>query len=232
MKFSKTFWYYFFFSNIDVELYFHGPGQFLDFSGRMPYRLYRGETMQSQITIGDTHIIERDVTDEEDDLDNKETSKTCTDEVYDDCVYEMMDREMREKTEDNCTVPYMRDVSKVCRKKKDVHMSSLIATSLVTNGEHDCNIPCHSVTVDLAARNYQNTSTENQEYALLDLYFLPTARLTTEKLLYNGLKIFAEIGGYVGLLLGYSLFSLVRWINRAFETMIRKMEGASQYKTK
>ena len=71
---------------------------------------------------------------------------------------------------------------------------------------------------------------EKQEYALLDLYFLRTATLTTEKLLYNGLKLFAEIGGYVGLLLGYSFFSLVRWANHAFETMIRKMEGAIQYK--
>ena len=44
-----------------MKLYFHGPDQFLDLSGRMGYKLYRGEIMQSQITVTDTKILERTV---------------------------------------------------------------------------------------------------------------------------------------------------------------------------
>ncbi len=37
----------------DVKIYFHAPGQYLDLSGRMGYKLYTGETMQSQLSFHD-----------------------------------------------------------------------------------------------------------------------------------------------------------------------------------
>jgi len=93
--------------NIDVKLYFHGPDQFLDLSGRMGYKLYRGETMQSQITVTDTQILERSV--KEDAGNGKEVEKkTCAHHVYDDCIYGMLSNLMRNNTEDGCRVPFIR----------------------------------------------------------------------------------------------------------------------------
>ena len=42
-----------FFSYEDVKVYFHRREQFLDLSGRMGYKIYKGETMQSQVSWHD-----------------------------------------------------------------------------------------------------------------------------------------------------------------------------------
>ena len=107
-----------FFSKIDVKLYFHGPDQFLDLSGRMGYKLYKGEIMQSQITVTDITILERDVKEDKTDPNFKKGQKTCSNELYDDCIYNMLARTMREDTVDNCTVPYIRDDSNICTNPK------------------------------------------------------------------------------------------------------------------
>jgi hypothetical protein len=54
-------------SHIDVKLYFHGPDQYSDSSGRMGYKLYLGEEMQSQIRFRDITMLERDALEEEED---------------------------------------------------------------------------------------------------------------------------------------------------------------------
>ena len=45
-------------------------------------------------------------------------------------------------------------------------------------------------------------------------------RRTIEHLLYPILTLFAEIGGYVGLILGYSLFDLASSINGVIKTKL------------
>ena len=59
--FVTMFSFIIFCSHIDVKIYFHGPDQYSDSSGRMGYKLYRGETMQSQIRISDIELLEREV---------------------------------------------------------------------------------------------------------------------------------------------------------------------------
>ena len=219
---------YFFFSHIDVKLYFHGPDQFLDLSGRMGYKLYRGEIMQSQVTVTDITLIERNLEEDEEDANSKEGTKTCTNEIYDDCIYGMLARVMRENTEDNCTVPYVRDDSKICTKPNDINTTFWIAWNRVTNQKKDCNVPCHSASVNLGAKNYQkepNSTIASQTHALLYLYYAPRATQSIEHWLYTILSLFAEIGGYVGLLLGYSLFNLASSISDVIETRIKRMEG-------
>ena len=46
-----------------------------------------------------------------------------------------------------------------------------------------------------------------------------------EKQLYTSLSLFAEIGGYVGLLLGVSLWHFARWISDFLEIKIQKIEA-------
>ena len=195
--------------------------------------------MESQMTIKDYIILERDEVEyDEDDLFNfksEDANKTCTNEVFDDCVYDVMAREMKENTGDKCTAPYVRDPNRICTKERDIYAASKIATNLISNGEHGCLNPCHWVTVDLGAKNYQTDNLKNftsDDYALLDLYFLPTATQNREKLLYTILHLFAEIGGYLGLLLGYSMFSFFGWINQVFVEKIQQLEGMDDSKKK
>ena len=208
-------------------MYFHGPDQFLALSGRIGYKLYVGEIMQSQITVTDITILKRNQKKDEDDPTYKEGRKTCMTENYDDCIYNMLTREMRKTTEDNCTVPYVRDVSKICTKKKDINTTFWIAWNRVTNQQLDCNIPCHSLTVNLGAKNYQN-QTGSRSDGLLYLYYAPRVTQSEEHLLYTLLNLFAEIGGYVGLILGYSLFHVAALISGAIETKVKRMEADNE----
>ena len=210
---------------MDVQIYFHGPDQFLDLSGRMAYKLNLGEIMQSQITVTDITILERDQKKDEDDPTYKEGRKSCMTENYDDCIYNMLTNEMRKNTEDNCTVPYVRDDRKICTKDKDINTAFWIAWNRVTNQQLDCNIPCHFLTVSLGAKNYQNTSST---HGILYLYYAPRVTQSEERLLYTLLNLVAEIGGYVGLILGYSLFHVVDLINSAIETKLKRMEADNE----
>ena len=45
-----------------------------------------------------------------------------------------------------------------------------------------------------------------------------------ELVLYTPLSLFAEIGGYVGLLLGVSLWNFAAWISDILESKIKKLE--------
>ena len=187
--------------------------------------------MQTQITIRDSNELEKEAADDKNYSGFKKTAKkSCTTDLYDDCVYNMLRRDMRENTEDNCTAPYVKDADNICTKEKDILKASQIVTNIIKHGAHSCNVQCHSVGVDLGAKNYQNLTVFRQPFAVLELYLLPTALQTTEKLLYTRLRLLAEIGGYIGLLCGYSLFSFLRWINGRFDKKIKQLEESNEYK--
>ena len=110
--------------------------------------------MQSQITVTDIQILERENKQDKDDPNFKQGSKTCSTENYDDCIYNMLARAMRKNTEDNCTVPYIKDNSDICTKPNDINTTFWIHWNRGLNRMNDCNIPCHSTTVNLGAKNY------------------------------------------------------------------------------
>ena len=213
-----------------MKLYFHGPDQFLDLSGRMGYKLYRGEIMQSQITVTDTEVLERTVTEENNKTEEEVEVKTCSKDVYDDCIYGMLNRFMRENTEDDCRAPFVRsDNDTICKKPKDIATAFWIAWNRVTNQKKDCLIPCHSLTVNLGAKNYVKKTVDEQDYALLYLYYAPRVTKNIEHKLYTILSLFAEIGGYVGLILGYSLFNVAGWISEIIEKRLRNVKTERQH---
>ena len=50
--------------------------------------------------------------------------------------------------------------------------------------------------------------------------------LSEELTLYTPLSLFAEIGGYVGLLLGVSIWNFAAWISDILESKIQKLQNA------
>jgi hypothetical protein len=58
----------------------------------------------------------------------------------------------------------------------------------------------------------------------ITLYFQPRVMRSEEHHLYTVLSLLAEIGGYVGLLLGYSLLHAASSISSFLETKIKIME--------
>ena len=170
--------------------------------------------MQSQITVTDTEVLERIVTEKDDDTGKEEKTKTCSKEIYDDCINEMLNLIMRKNTEDECRAPFVRDDNeRICTKPKDINTTFWISMNRSTNQKKDCLIPCRSLKVNLGAKNYVKKNVADQEYGQLFLYYDPRVTKNIEHRLYTILSLFAEIGGYVGLLLGYSVFNLATWIS-------------------
>ena len=65
---------------------------------------------------------------------------------------------------------------------------------------------------------------EGRDYGPLYLYISPRTMFSEELPLYTPLSMFAEIGGYVGLLLGVSLWNFASLISDMLEVKIKKIE--------
>ena len=61
--------------------------------------------------------------------------------------------------------------------------------------------------------------------ALAYFYFAPKVMKTTEHFFYTALSLMAEIGGYLGLLLGVSLWHFASWISDSLQERINKIEA-------
>ena len=131
---------------------------------------------------------------------------------------------MRSSTTQNCTVPWTKNNSMICTDPEDIEKAFSISWDRGTNqvihiGNQsifvrnivkisylqmkDCKKPCRSLQV---AINGDNVFSSNE--TILRLYFESIFTKSQEKYLYPLRSLFAEIGGYVGIFLGYSLLSL------------------------
>ena len=54
------------------------------------------------------------------------------------------------------------------------------------------------------------------------MYFDARTMISEELALYTSLSLFAEIGGYVGLLLGVSIWNFTTWISSILELKLQK----------
>ena len=60
------------------------------------------------------------------------------------------------------------------------------------------------------------------------MYFDARTMLSEELILYTNLSLFAEIGGYVGLLLGVSIWNFAAWISDILELKIQKLQKGEE----
>ena len=83
-------------------------------------------------------------------------------------------------------------------------------------------MPCNTLQVNVGGKNFQRL--ESNETGLLYFYFAQRVPLIREHYFYLFLSLMAEIGGYVGLILGYSLYNLAAVINTCIDVKIKAME--------
>jgi hypothetical protein len=76
----------------------------------------------------------------------------------------------------------------------------------VTNQMDDCPVPCNLVIVQVGAKEVEtlpaNHNSSSSSYGETLFYFPSRVVVSKEKYFYSVLPLLAEIGGYVGLLLG------------------------------
>ena len=167
----------------------------MDLSGRMGYKIYKGDRFEAQVTTEDIRQLE---------YKNVESAwfisssdKTCTHEAYDDCIHEKIADIMRQNTNENCTVPWIRSNEKICTHPSDTNTSFWIGWNRITNQMKDCLNPCHTTITNIGAKNFQKL--DDDTYGFMYLYFLSRVVVSEEKYLYSFLKLIGQIGGYLGL---------------------------------
>ena len=148
----------------------------------------------------------------------------CSKEViYDNCIYNALITKMKEKTENEngCTVPWVVNSSKICKKPKNLNTTFWIAWNRVTNQFNDCPIPCDTLIVTLGKSNYKYDPSLNNT-SKWNMYFASKTQLVGEHQLYPALSLIAEIGGYTGLVrnlfwflslfFGVYVFNFTKWV--------------------
>ena len=84
----------------------------------------------------------------------------------------------------------------------------------------DCLKPCHSLEISTTSNVTPNPSKTSKSY--LFLYFQVVVTKSEEKRLYGWRNLFAEIGGYVGIFLGYSFLTLMDLCAWAYQVAIER----------
>ena len=90
----------------------------------------------------------------------------------------------------------------------------------------DCKKPCHSLEISLIG-----DKTELFNHTRLILYFKSVVTRSSEKYLYTWRNLFAEIGGYVGIFLGFSFLSLTDAILAIFKHLKLKETSNTRQET-
>ena len=89
--------------------------------------------------------------------------------------------------------------------------------------KNDYPVPCKNMLVSVGGKNSEKN--KDKDLATAFFYFAPRAVLSEENYLYDVDTLLAEVGGYVGLLLGFSFAHLLQWFNFLFDKILTPESG-------
>ena len=136
---------------------------------------------------------------------------TCTDDYgeygdFDTCLFDRMTKIMNKEV--GCTVPWVQDKSNICKNQEDADKAFYQYQKHRRNQKDICPRPCHFTNMYFSPQVTGDTGVPDRAEAYF--YFRRDIKTTREYFLYSLLSMAAEIGAYVGLLLGASLVNLVK----------------------
>ena len=107
-----------------------------------------------------------------------------------------------------CTTPFGLDLDNICTdQNKSLEAASLFwEFSADMNEVKECEYPCNFLMNWVTTTGYKNKTSSG--YDGIQLGFDKYIKVTTSTYGYTKLELLAELGGYVGLFLGLSVFDL------------------------
>lgn len=151
---------------------------------------------------------------------------TCSpkmDDGYDKCYIQTLKHDMEKSF--NCSVPFppfgpkIDEATPICR---DLSTATKVATSLNYNLAQACSQPCRKVSVEWSS--FQRPDSDNRTSARIALPEVVPYIFSYKH--YTFVTMFAEIGGFVGILLGFSLLNLFNTLKGTFETFNNPKKGS------
>jgi hypothetical protein len=182
-----------------TDIFIHHPGQFLSPNSRSRVDVQLGSFTKIAINHEVVQLI------------GGEDFSTCVANYgeysdFDDCMYQTMQKLMLEQV--GCTVPWIPDKSKICRDKQKRNAAFEIYQQNRRNQKDICPRSCLFTNMYFGPPVIGKNNKEKLKFAWGIFYFRRDIKTTNEYLLYSLLSMAAEIGGYVGLLLGASLVNI------------------------
>lgn len=112
-----------------------------------------------------------------------------------------------------CTAPYFTDKNNICTKctlRKEVHKLFNQTREIFKSCLH----PCTYVRGQMITSHFEEyiKAEGTKVLSRLELHFEPAVKKTKDFYSYGSLSLFAEVGGYMGLLLGYSVYNFADFI--------------------
>ena len=141
------------------------------------------------------------------------------DESYqrDDCFDSVVFKESMETI--NCTWPLLRNKDHICMDEDKAKLALEIATDYFKKRkDSNCSSSCSYVKAW-----YHLTRDERTSGKEIRFMFPETIKVQSAFYVYKELSLIAEIGGYVGLFLGWSVFGSTDMFNMSFESVMKKL---------
>ena len=135
-----------------------------------------------------------------------------TEKHYDHCMIEKMEELMINET--GCTVPWVTDKNKICTDLDSSKKVYQIYTENRRNQNDICPNSCNFTDVNLSPPIVEN---HQDSIAGIVFYFKQDIKTSHEYYIYTELSMIAEIGGYVGLMLGISFVNIGSLINKLLD---------------
>ena len=114
-----------------------------------------------------------------------------------------------------CSVPYGDNIENICTDQNKSNLAMKFFTQLKSKRfiTKDCPYPCKFTKIFSNIKRKLDV----KKKSALSLFFSKFISLSKARYAYGGLELLAEFGGYVGLFLGISVFSL----SEAFEKLVK-----------
>ena len=130
------------------------------------------------------------------------------------CVYNKLDR-IKEHTKTNCSVPWANKIENICTDEYDARKAREKALNITSSiGVSKCPRWCQSMPMKISG-GYGRGGLSSS----ITFNFQAIVPTSTEEYLYLFSNLFAEVGGWVGIMVGYSLVTL---IDALFDLLVTK----------
>ena len=136
----------------------------------------------------------------------KHGEQSCRNYDFDyECVEKRFNNQLTPLTKTNCTVPLAKGSQPVCRNIDDIRVAKTLVDDITNYADDRCIKVCQTMQLTYVGSLNAKAS---RGRGSIKLMFQPLISENSEADLYNLESMGAEIGGYVGIMVGYSMLSL------------------------
>ena len=128
----------------------------------------------------------------------------------DDCFFCQVDNKLLQEI--GCTTPFGISTDKICRNQTlGYNAFKIFELSHMIDGSFGCKHPCSYVKVATEMKELTKEAAETSNGVFLT--FEDEVTVVKAQYTYSILSLFAEVGSYIGLFLGYSVYQLSSYLN-------------------